>query len=326
LFWSIFLPLDNHLAVKKQNETANVAASWALLIQVFLIYFCNAFPKTGEAWHDGSALLLALKDDLWINHSPSAWLTQFPKVCAFISHATIPLEMFLAFSMLIPFAFGKKLRLFTALIIILFHWGINVFLSFGFLPLIASAWAMAIIPSSFWEKLGWIQHPVQEKSIKWAIWSLPIILILSWQAMTTFPWVVKLPSVLPNPLAKTSLTIQKWILYAPNVSSEIYWPQLKGVKKDGSAIEVRSKKEWNEDGSNIKAYQYECWQNFVQYLMYNQPYSDVIYGRWLDWECRNAKQKNLELFYIQAHRFNRSIRKNGDSSVSVQKGSAYICP
>jgi hypothetical protein len=327
LFWSIFLPLDNHLALRKKSEQVSVAASWAFLVQIFLIYFCNAFPKTGDAWHDGSALMLAMNDDLWVNQGAAEWLTQFPKVCAFISHATIPLEMFLAFSILIPFTFGSKLRLFSALTMIVFHWGINVFLSFGFLPLIASAWAIAIIPGGFWAKFGWKDDVIDSfPPKKWTIWGLLIILVFSWQAMTTFPWVVKLPSVLPTTLSRTSLTVQKWILYAPNVSSNVSWPQLKGVKKDNSAIEVRSGNNWDENGTNTKVYQYECWQNFVQYLMYNQPYSDLVYNRWLNWECRNAKKNNLDLFYIQPYRFNRNINKDGSSSVSIQKGSAYICP
>lgn len=325
LFWSIFLPLDNHFSLKKKREAASIASSWAFLIQIFLIYFCNAFPKTGEAWHDGSALMLAMNDDLWINHSAALWLMQYPKVCAFISHATIPLEMFLAFSVLMPFGFGKKLRLASALVMILFHWGVNIFLSFGFLPLIASAWAIAIVPGSFWAKLGWKQETSENRANKWTFWSLPIILILSWQAMTTFPWVVQLPSIFSNVLSKTSLTAQKWILYAPDVSSNVGWIQLKGVEKDSSTIEVRSGNKWVENGGNVRTYQYECWQNFVQYLMYNQPYSNIIYRRWLDWECKNAKQKGVDLRYIQVHKFQRNIDKNGSSEVSVEKHSAYLC-
>lgn len=322
LFFSLFLPLDNYLSLKKTNLKVSWAASWAIILQIAVIYFCNGFPKTGDAWTSGYAMELAMQEDLWINKTYASWILNYPRLCEWISLGTKPFEIALALIILIPFKTGRFVRGVAGILMICFHLGINVFLSFGFLPLIASAWGILLIPSSFWRKLK--LNPTKEyteNSYFLDNFSLPIMLLFSWQAMSTFPWALELNPILPKAISNTSLTQQKWILYAPNVNSEIGWYQLKGLDKNNDNIEVRSGENWDENGSNTKAYQYECWQNFNQYMLYNQPYSDVVMTRWLEWECKENELKQVELY-----NFKRSIYHQRDTSVvNVFKSQPLLC-
>ena len=96
LFFSLFLPLDNYLSLKKTNLKVSWAASWAITLQIAVIYFCNGFPKTGDAWTNGYAMELAMQENLWINKTYASWILNYPKLCEWISLGTKPFEIALA--------------------------------------------------------------------------------------------------------------------------------------------------------------------------------------------------------------------------------------
>ncbi|MDG1477437.1 MAG: HTTM domain-containing protein, partial [Vicingaceae bacterium] len=302
VFWGIFLPLNHYFSVdNKQSDFQKLRiskmASFAFLMQISLIYFFNGFPKTGETWTTGIAMKYAMMEDLWINASTANWISQFDNLCYIITKITGPFEILLALLILTPM-FWTKIRTVVVVSILLFHWGIAIFLSFGFLPLITTAWAIAMIPKGFWERYNWKPLPIQNSPhypyniIKSGLIGL-LIFICSWQSATHTPWLFQLNSFLATNIANTALFDQGWLLYAPDANKEVGWIQVFGTKPDGSFVEIHSRKEWNIDGSLIPYYQQECWQNFVQYQMYYQPFYKEVSNSWLNWEVKKAKEDGI---------------------------------
>ncbi len=330
LFWAIFLPLGNYFSVdsfrKAKKEVVSRWASMALLIQVALIYFCNGFTKTGETWNAGTAVQYAMQEDLWIRQGPASWLAGKENLCQWITVTTGPFEILLAFA--IVFIGFSKIRLLISLLILAFHWGIAVFLSFGFLPLIATAWAVAILPSRIWSRFS-IYSSETKVSNQWTVkhWLLlPVVIICFWQSFTHMQWMIKLPSFLPKALSKTSLLHQSWLLYAPDVNKTVGWMQLKGITSQGKELELHSQKEWTEDGSLIKYYQHECWQNFQQYQLYRQPYTKEITQRWLEWSAKKSTENGITLDEAQVIKFTRrlNLHRKSKARSSIVFSQKYL--
>jgi hypothetical protein len=323
VFWGIFLPLNHLLSVDNKLKAVKFKvskmASFAFLLQISLIYFFNGFPKTGETWTSGIAMKYAMMEDLWINASTANWIGQYDNLCLLITKATIPFEILLALLILTPM-FWTKIRMSVVISIILFHWGISIFLSFGFLPLITTAWAIAMIPSGFWKKYNWgleKMNPAPQiiQNIKTGVIAV-LIFICSWQSATHIPWLFQLNSFLPNSIANTALFDQGWLLYAPDANKTVGWIQVFGIKEDGSYIELHSREEWNVDGSLIPYYQQECWQNFVQYQMYYQPYYQEVANNWLNWEVEKAKEDDINITSGGIIHYTHTIQPDGSLPVA----------
>jgi hypothetical protein len=331
LFWAIFLPLNHYFSfdwkVKKSiRKPVTKMASLAFLFQISLIYFFNGFPKTGDTWTSGVAMKYAMMEDLWINASTANWISQFDNLCYIITKAIGPFEILLAILILTPMVW-TKMRNFVVISIILFHLGISIFLSFGFLPLITISWAIAMIPKGFWNNYNWELKKVHSSSslshnIKSGIIA-SLIFICSWQSTTHVQWIFQLNSFLPSYIANTALFDQDWLLYAPDANKEVGWIQVFGIKEDGSYIEVHSRESWNIDGSLIPYYQQECWQNFVQYQMYYQPYYKEVANSWLNWEVRKAKEDGLNITSGGIIHYNHTIQPNGTLPPASNK-SIYV--
>lgn len=320
VFWGMFLPLNHYFSVDskqipfKKNRVSKMA-SFAFLFQISLIYFFNGFPKTGETWTSGVAMKYAMMEDLWINASTANWISKYDYLCFVISKATIPFEIILAILILTPMIW-TKVRTVVVISILFFHWGIAIFLSFGFLPLITTAWAVAMVPEGVWNHYNWkkqtINNPFTSTTniLKSGLIGI-LIFICSWQSATHIPWILKVNSFLPSQLSNTALFDQGWLLYAPDANKEVGWIQVFGTKADGSFIEIHSRKDWNIDGSLVQHYQQECWQNFIQYQMYYQPFYKEVSHNWLNWEVRRAKEDGINITSGGVIHYVHAIKSDG---------------
>lgn len=328
VFWGIFLPLNHYFSVDSKQLNlkkykVSKMASFAFLMQISLIYFFNGFPKTGETWTSGVAMKYAMMEDLWINASTANWISKYDSLCFAISKATIPFEIILAILILTPMIW-TKIRTAVVVSILLFHWGIAIFLSFGFLPLITTAWAIAMIPKGVWDRYNWKLLPTQNSSpypyniIKSGLIGF-LIFICSWQSATHIPWILNVNSFLPSQISNTALFDQGWLLYAPDANKEVGWIQVFGTKPDGSFIEIHSRKEWNIDGSIVPYYQQECWQNFVQYQMYYQPFYQEVSKSWLNWEVKKANEDGINITTGGIIHYVHAINPDGNLTTLIKR-------
>jgi hypothetical protein len=157
LFWSLFLPLGDRFAVSARSTirpagTVRGLPALAILVQVALIYFFNAYSKTGPTWSSGVALSYALIEDLWAKDS-AAWLAVHTNLCHWLTYLVKPFEFSMPLLILWPIR-NDYTRAAAAALSLIFHWSIFAFVSLGLFPLITSCWSVLLIPSFVWDRLS----------------------------------------------------------------------------------------------------------------------------------------------------------------------------
>lgn len=316
LFWGIFLPLDNHFSVVKKSEQVSLIPSWAILCQIGLIYFINGISKTGISWQNGQALSYALHDTLWVNKSNADFLLKFKSFCEIITHLVRPFEIILGLILIYPFKLPSYTRSVVLILILVFHWGINIFISLGLFPLIYTSIACLLIPSRFWEKIQIKSFVYQSNTVYLNGFSIFFIFIFAIQSYKS-----NFLNIHESSFLKNSLTIQKWSLYSPDVNSYTGWYRLKGITTNDNEIDLFTNKVWRDNEIAFKNYQYGCWQNLIQYLVFKQPYYQQIEEELVNYYCkfRNDEIRLLELIHF------RKIIQNSDYVIEAESQSAKLC-
>jgi len=156
LFWSMFLPLGRSLSLdffskKTISPTISGLPVLAILAQVSVIYFVNAYTKNGVTWQNGQAISYALQEVYWAK-SPAQWLLQFPGFCNFSTHAIRFYEYGVPLLIFFPF-YNSFTRLFFSVSIVIFHLFIFVFLDVGLFHFTGLMIAVLLLPPLVWEKM-----------------------------------------------------------------------------------------------------------------------------------------------------------------------------
>ena len=92
LFWASFAPVDQRWAIRPSPDPGpgwTAASSGALQLQVVFLYLFNAYNKSGVTWTEGSAVQVALMEDLWLRHPTSGWLLDHPGWCELLTYGTV---------------------------------------------------------------------------------------------------------------------------------------------------------------------------------------------------------------------------------------------
>lgn len=154
LFWGCLLPWGQALSVDALNgeskppETDLSVAGVGYLAQVCFLYWFSAVYRTHPIWCvDGSALYYSfhLESDLtWL--APK--LLPLEPALAFFSHATLYLEAFGPFLLLVPL---KRVRALAVVLIISFHAGILSSLNLGLFAWICMAAPLGLLPTWAWD-------------------------------------------------------------------------------------------------------------------------------------------------------------------------------
>lgn len=161
LFWGFFLPWGARFSVdsvrKEQcsDQSWFSAASFALLIQIALVYTFNAVYKSGQSWDEGIALFQALQLSE-INTGLARFLLNFGSLLKLVSATVKPFELLIPVLVLLPF---KKSRLLAGVGLLMFHAGILLTLKVDLFSAASMAAALALLPAMVWEnKPGtWLQ-------------------------------------------------------------------------------------------------------------------------------------------------------------------------
>ena len=169
LFWSILLPLNSHFSVDKALDEKTIKpfkefsiATFCLIGQMLLLYMFSGLSKTGTAWTDGSAVYYSLM----LDNFRTQWgdiLLQYPEVMRYLTHLT---HYF--FETALPWVFvflawWWPVRILLVLLMIGFHFSLNLFLELGLFAWIAISGWLVILPSEFWNKLNKLLPGAQRK-------------------------------------------------------------------------------------------------------------------------------------------------------------------
>jgi len=171
LFWSMFLPLwarwsfdfvenrakdKNDLDSHRSNylTTSNVCSRWtvALVMQLSVIYIVTAILKSDPIrTTEYTATYYALSLDTFVKPIWS-WLYQFPDIMKGMTRASINLELYGMFLLLVP-RHNKVWRLIAITIFIMFHFGLFLTMRLETFPWIMIAARLSLLPSVFRNKI-----------------------------------------------------------------------------------------------------------------------------------------------------------------------------
>jgi len=336
LFWSIFLPLDERYCVvsKTGKVTDNnywSLASIAILLQIFYIYFFNAHSKTGFTWQEGTAISFALMEDLWV-HPPAYWLAQFPALCEFLTYSTRVAEYSMAALIFFPLK-NNIVRTVLVILMLTMHWSFFIFLDLGLFPLIGTAIAVILVPSSIWDKIS--SYNIQDKfKIKYTLRKFqeirffspreglgkiskkPVIalLVAPLKHLKTFVLICTITIIgyinllkvdifykyMPHPsffyhLKHTKLFNQDWAMYAPNPTINPGWIKITGLTQSNLYLDLKSGRSLKDDHSDLGYYKSYPWMIFAyRVCIYKHLLTQNILKRWAEYEFDQWNGKNPE--------------------------------
>lgn len=171
LFWSMFLPLgaawslDALRRKDRRDEPSGSqhrlmsmayvnpfcsAATFALIVQLSLVYWFAGWAKWNDAWLHEDALGNVFKFGLYGLPLGTA-LSHYPTLTMAFSRATVWFELLGPLLLFIPWQ-TARLRTIAIVGFVLLHLGIAVTMTVGLFSYAAFAVWMAILPSEFWNR------------------------------------------------------------------------------------------------------------------------------------------------------------------------------
>lgn len=190
-FWGALLPLGSSWSLDAKifyrrhwlRESANRITPAAIAMNIAILYFLNAFQKTGIAWHTGDAVRSVLWDP-WIATVVGASLRDSSLCPIFtpISFGVLGLEFLLACCALLSITslWAKRLMCLGMLFL---HSGFALFLNLGVFAPVYLATALLFIPSRDWARVMPNFHPLARlprRHHTQLLWEGVGLVMLSW--------------------------------------------------------------------------------------------------------------------------------------------------
>ncbi len=160
LLWGIFLPLGATWSIDSARNTSEdrpprrilSASSIVILIQVVFVYFITALKKTGPEWRwDGTAVYYGLHIDQFVTPLGKT-LLQYPDLMRIATHATMVVELVVAFVVFWPWR-TAQVRVATIAVFWALHAGILLSFDVGLFPWVSALSWLVFIPTSAWDRL-----------------------------------------------------------------------------------------------------------------------------------------------------------------------------
>ena len=160
LFWGLFLPLNLHWSVDRARATNGAAvplrvlstATAAVLVQAALVYLFASLLKTGEPWHNGTAVWLALNWDQGTTALGRAMLG-FPWLLALLTPVVLWFELLAPIALFIPF-YTPVVRLVVIPLLVLMHLSFAALMVLATFPFVSIVSVIPFLPTRFWQLFG----------------------------------------------------------------------------------------------------------------------------------------------------------------------------
>lgn len=246
LFWSLFLPMSARFSmdaakgrVRPMADRFVSGGTFALLLQVCLIYWATGLRKSGPLWWSGQAVFYALHLEEWATPF-GVYLRADPGLHEVLTWATLGLELLGPFLAFVP-VYTAAFRIATILMFWGFHLGLASAMNIGLFPLFSMVAWLAFVPTALWERLGWpttegigrpVTWPARLASAAALVLMLYVVVLLAERARL-------IPRVLPSPVTAvgTVLRIQQtWNMFAPDPTRTTVRHELRKTLTDGSQV------------------------------------------------------------------------------------------
>jgi uncharacterized membrane protein YphA (DoxX/SURF4 family) len=240
LFFSIFI---SSLYKQKQSNSFEIRSEYCylFLFQIAIIYFFNGISKVGNYWQTGQAILMCISNPL-INTKNYHYILFNDTILKILNYLTLIFEIILPFLLFIPYK-SRYIRFVLVICLLVFHWGIDLFVDVGLYKYIASCCAIILIPDFVWDKLkldfSKINFQLKKISIPFSlsgkisklskIISIIFFLVISFRATSFYLYKLNtkynfIENQIIIELLRTNLTPvspfkQSWSMFAPNPAS-----------------------------------------------------------------------------------------------------------
>lgn len=152
LFWGMFLPLGTRWSIdawKHGGSRSHITqiATVAILLQVVVIYFVNAYHKIdGGRWEDGEALIYVFHVDRFMTPLGQV-MNEWPSLVALLAQSWLAM---LVVSPLLLLATGWWRAALVGLYASV-HVSMFAFMAIGFFPIVSIIGLVLFLPSQFWD-------------------------------------------------------------------------------------------------------------------------------------------------------------------------------
>lgn len=156
LFWSLFLPVGACWSLDSlgrgapaEKSVANLA-TFALIFQLGLVYFCTGVQKNGPDWLESfTAVYVAIANPIHSGFLAEFWMAVMaahPWICYLSTGLVLIWEYLLIFALFSPW---RRAALAS---VVLFHLGLLTTMFLNLIPLINIALVLGCLPPGFWER------------------------------------------------------------------------------------------------------------------------------------------------------------------------------
>ena len=317
LFWGLFLPLGARWSIDSRRPllrpepptTFTSVGSAGFLVQLASIYVFTWALKTGDAWHNGTAVYYTLQIDHFAKQPQSAWMLQHLGVLEFLTNATIVFEIVAPALLLVPF-FQGPFR--TALVFSFWglHLGFFAFMELGLFPWTCIfAWA-AVLPGWFWDRF---RVPATHGApIRPPVWTQAFagfcLVVVTWWNVGT----IETRFAVGQPITAFGRVLrldQNWEMFAPAPLRDDGWFVIVGRLHDGTETELfrGGPVRFDKPDEIAESYHGQRWAKYMRNL-YTSKYKRmrVYYGKYLC-KTHNADRKRsdadslegFDMFYMK---------------------------
>ena len=278
-FWTMFLPLSRHWSVdsvdSKNARPLSVlnVASVAMVLQLCVIYWLNAYEKSGDDWRvTGTAVRNALMIDAFA--APfGEWLRDSESLTRLLTTMTVYLETFAPFLFILPIKNGWT-RSIGVLLFVSFHFGIGMSMGLWLFAFAMIAGLISILPPGFWaaasvlvrmgssvrpvsDSVGHPRRPAQPMSTSsWLSKAIPPKfplrfgvqdVVLMGLMIYSFAWAVRATNFerhqvwlaySQNHIGDLTGLKQRWNMFAPYPLRRNAWIIVAGTTPEGNEIDI----------------------------------------------------------------------------------------
>ena len=347
LFWMMFLPTETYLSLddiyqrslgegifRPQEKGVTSLASFSILLQLLLVYFCTGLLKSHPEWNrDYTALYYALNLDHFTT-SLAPYLLHFPGFLKFLTFCTYHLEIFGPVLLLVPGIQGW-IRCLVPFLFMGFHVGLILLMNLGMFPWTCIACWTLFIPHRIWSLvpaaaasvvsflelffdfiLRFLPPPFLWRGstfrhvILQGVLLFSIVSAVSWN-IASFP---QFPYHVPVAMERWLLIVrldQYWSMFSPFPMRSDGWFVMDGRLKNGEKIDLwnqTNEPHWNKPKNISDTFRSTYWRKYMTnaWMERSPRETRLAFGRYLcrirnDFNDRpeGEKLKDYQFFFMR---------------------------
>ena len=354
LFWSMFLPLDNHFSISKPKiiPKVSLSASILLITQIVWIYFATGWAKYGIAWTDGYAVKI-MASDKWVTYFTAAPFAKYVWIYKPLTYLTLFFEYGFPFFILFPIRITPIFRYLGILLLFGFHLSIFSIYNVANFSIAGFAVAAVLLPTVFWQKYFpafyknslnsttnvQATFPLQRylRNIKYAFFlmafyvinlnNLKFLSVYSNLSKTAFGKAIYTysPAISIYSPVRISIFFQYWKMFAPEPIRDIGWLSIEHKNGNGQWYDLFTSRKIDAKLHvvNFKPKGFE-----FQLLIYaramrfkNKLFTRVFLKYWFfhQLKIRNIPKSEYKDYYVAEYRFYFPPNTEDISNLNVQK-------